>query len=128
MAYQPPTYGGLLLFGINCRVTQQKTPNAVQVTTYFGANGVQSLDGGTRGRTFMVDGQFISSTPAGCMASLAAMEQYADGQARDFTDTTGADWPNVVYRNDAQQTGPILTVVGGGGFLMPYRLTLHGLT
>lgn len=129
MAYQPPTLGGLQLFGLACRVTNQKNPNAAQITSYFGANGVQSMDGGTRGRTFSVEGQLNASSPAGCLALMAALEQYADGQAREFTDTAGASWPNVVYRNDAQQTGPILTVVGApGGFLLPYRLSLHGLT
>jgi len=121
-----PTYGGSAIFGPAAQIVMAVQPNAVELITYFGVDGVQQLDGGTRGRTLTVTGVLVDATPAAIIADGQLFESFADGVSRTLVDSTGTAWPNVVFRNEFQWTGPFMPTVGG--WCRQYSATFHGLT
>lgn len=121
------TLGGLPVFGTAVRVRHVPESTVVQVGSYFGAEGTTSLAGGGRGRRFEVSGVFVGvDAPAvmGCEASLLSL---ADGQGRDFIDTQGRVWPNVLFEGSylPDTRGPVLTDTG---WALAYWCELVGLT
>lgn len=123
-----PTYGGSAVLGICCHINHIPNANASQIAAFFGVQGVQSMDGGSRGRVFEVSGILLGQTPAGCIASEILLLSYADGQARTLVDTTGVAWPNVVFRAEYSRTDKFMLNCTLGGWLLPYRCVFHGLT
>jgi hypothetical protein len=72
-------------------------PNAKQVNSYAGANGLEVLDMGSRGGTTVVEGAMVgvgTSGLAGAEAALRAMQ--VDGGAYVLVDTLGNSWPGVI--------------------------------
>ena len=123
-----PYYGGFPVFGLAVSIHHVPNANAAQVAQFFGVAGVQAMDGGGRGRVFEVQGLLTGASPAGCVSSELFLLSFADGVARTLTDTTGISWPNVVFRGEYQRTGKFMTNCSGGGWLLPFRCVLHGLT
>jgi hypothetical protein len=128
-----PTYGEIAIFGICNSVKMVPNANAMQVASFFGTQGIQTLMGGTRGRVFEITGMLTGVTPGLIVAgSEALLLSYADGVARTLVDTTGVSWPNVVFRNEYQRDS-----AGGSQFFwipalglwgMSYRCVMAGLT
>ena len=72
-------------------------PSADQVNAFFGANGVESLYGGTRGRVTLIRGILTGDTYADLVAALDLFESYDDGQARVLVTTIGRVFSYVKY-------------------------------
>lgn len=123
-----PSLGGSAIFGLAVNVNHIPNANAAQVAQFFGVEGVQSMDGGKRGRVFEVQGCMVGLNAAGVQAAAAILESLADGVARTFIDTTGTAWGNVVYRNEFAWQGPYFLLCDGTGRRgRAYRAVLHGL-
>lgn len=122
-----PTFGGVFLFGVACHVVHTPHPAAVQRAGFFGQDGVTSLYGGSRGRTFEVAGVLVGGDLPGAIAAEGFLLSYADGIARTFVDTQGRAWPNVTFEGEYHPSpeGPKATDFG---WCLPYRCVLHGLT
>lgn len=122
-----PTYGGLFIFGTACKVAHDPVPVVIQEDSFFGINGVVSLYGGSRGRTFVVSGVLVDEDPSSVSFDEQTLLNFADGIARDFTDTTGVLWPNVLitgpYRRHPDGIRPTI-----GGYCLPYQIVLRGLS
>jgi hypothetical protein len=105
------------------------TPHACaqQVDAFFGVPGNISLFGGSRGRTFMIQGVLTDIGIFELNADEALIHSFADGIARTLIDTRGQTWLNVVFLDEFQPdpVGPRPTDVG---WCLPYRLVMHGLT
>jgi hypothetical protein len=119
----PATYGGFGLAAFKVSHVPQAT--AQQVSAFFGVSGTQSIFGGARGRTFMVEGVIQAANVAAVRALEASLLTYADGIPRDLVDTAGATWSNVVFRGEFQRQGDMGYVIGGYG--QPYRAVFYGL-
>ena len=122
------TFDGNPVFGTAVNVLHQPHPNAHQFNHFFGVDGQQTLFGGTRGRTFIVTGVLSAPTLPALNAAEATLLSYADGSTHMLTDNRGRVWPNVVFRGEysASPMGP--RPLAGGGWCLPYRLVMEGLS
>jgi hypothetical protein len=135
MAYFTPLYDGNPIFGLAVRMQMVPNPTQLQLDSFFGVNGVVSLFGGSRGRTFMIQGclfafQDAFSDPITIIdlnAAEGVIHSFADGIARTMVDTRGNSWPNVVFR-DEFQPDPMGARPSDSGWILPYRMVMHGLT
>lgn len=123
-----PTYGNLPIFGYAVHITPVVNPNASQIAAFFGVEGVQSLDGGMRGRVFQVEGIIAGQSTAAVVAAGASLESLANGVARTLVDTSGFAWANVVYRNEFSWISGFLWSPTVGAWTRRYRCLFHGLT
>ena len=90
-----PSFGGVNIFGTAVTMTTTDNPRENQLNAFFGLNGLESLDGGLRGRVTNVSG-LIYSTPSATLGSLEFLfRSYNDGVARVLVDTLGTSWMNV---------------------------------
>ena len=90
-----PSYGGVNLFGTAVTMSTVDHPREKQVNSYFGLSGLETLDGGARGRVTEVSGVLFGQTPASLASSESTFRSYSDGVTRDLIDTLGSDWSNV---------------------------------
>ena len=90
-----PTYNGLPIFGYSVSMTTVDVPRDKQINSYFGLSGLETLDGGSRGRWTHAKG-LLSGNSAGLLAA-AEMEfrSFNDGFARVLVDTLGSVWQEV---------------------------------
>lgn len=130
----PPTLDGEEVFGIAVSMQMVPTPTAQQLAEFFGVNGLFQSFGGSRGRTFMVEGSLIGEDIPALNALESDLLSFADGVGRQLSDTRGRTWPSVVFRNEYQADphGPRpATWFDGddlvGGWALRYKLVLHGL-
>jgi hypothetical protein len=136
MSLYTPTYGGVPIFGLAVHIEQVPAQAAAQSEAFFGVPGMLSVFGGTRGRTFQVQGVLYDVD----IPTLSLDENIftpgvtgtvADGVARPLFDTRGRTWANVIYLGEFQPhpMGPRPAVWGGGsGWALPYRAVFHGLS
>ncbi len=122
------TLDGNPIFGSAVSVIHNPHPNAQQMNQFFGVNGRQTLFGGTRGRTFIVSGVLSAQSLALLNTAESTLLSYADGLVHTLVDNRGRIWPNVIFRGEysPSHTGP--RALAGGGWCLPYRLVLEGLT
>jgi len=121
------TIDGQNLFGQAVHVTQTPRPAALQFNEYFGVSGRQMIYGGSRGRVFHVDGVLVAPDIPTLNQLEAALLGLADGLTHTLIDNRGRVWTNVIFQGDYQPspTGPRPTA--GGGWCLPYKMTLEGL-
>ncbi len=122
------TLDGNAIFGNAVNVAQSPHANAQQINHFFGVDGQQTLFGGTRGRTFVISGVLSASNITTLNGIEATLLSYADGLTHTLVDNRGRIWPNVVFRGEytPSPTGP--RPLAGGGWCLPYRLVMEGLT
>ncbi len=122
------TYDGINIFGAAVQLQQVASANAQQMNAFFGVTGTQTLFGGGRGRTFLIQGILLADTMDDLNAAESLLQSYADGVARTLVDQRGRAWPNVIYRGEfvPDLRGPYLTA--GGGWALPYKAQFYGLT
>lgn len=120
----PASYGGQLVFGAAVKIQHVPNANAGQINTFFGVKGTQAIDGGGRGRTFMIEGVFLGVDPSALRVAEKNLLDLADGKPRVLVDTFGASWSHVVYRGDYQ---PGRLHFHAAGVALPYRAVFHGL-
>lgn len=124
-----PSLGGEPIFGICVTIRMIPNANANQVAEFFGVNGYQSLDGGTRGRIFEVQGILTGVTPGLIVAgSEAALMSFANGNVNTLVDTVGVSWSNVVFKGEYVPGDQFMFLPGLGVWGRPYRCVLRGLT
>ncbi len=88
-------YGGVNLFGIAVTMSTADHPREKQINSYFGLSGLETLDGGSRGRVTSVGGVLVGRTPAELAQAEATFRTYSDGLTRDLSDSLGTTWTNV---------------------------------
>ncbi len=89
------SYNGVGIFGTAVSMTTTDHPRECQVNTFFGANGLESLDGGFRGRTTRVRGVLFGRSALLLASAEGLFRSYNDGLARVLVDNLGTAWPNV---------------------------------
>lgn len=90
-----PSFAGANIFGTSVTMTTCDNPRAKQLNAYFGLSGLESLDGGSRGRTTNVSGLLYGESPAALAAVESQFRALNDGTSHTLVDTLGTVWPNV---------------------------------
>lgn len=113
------SYGGAEIFGLAVQWSTTNNPRELQLNSFFGVDGLESLDGGSRGRTTLVAGVLRAPDSA----SLASIENnfrsLQDGAARTLVDGSGTTWEEVILEN-FQPQGRVRRAADGVAF-RPYR-------
>jgi hypothetical protein len=122
------TLDGNAIFGNAVTVIHNPHPNAQQINQYFGIDGQQTLFGGTRGRAFVISGVLSAPNIATLNAVEATLLSYADGLTHTLVDNRGRVWPNVIFRGEYTPSSIGPRPLAGGGWCLPYRLMMEGLT
>ncbi len=118
------SYAGLAIFGAGLTMTTSENPRECQVNSFFGINGLETLDGGFRGRITRVQG-VLTGQSAGLLASAEGLfRSYNDGVARLLIDNLGTIWPNVKLLK-FQPIGRIRQSSNGTYFRSYQALFLH---
>jgi hypothetical protein len=89
------SYGGVAMFGAAVSMTTADNPRETQVNSYFGLNGLETLDGGFRGRITEVRGVLYGASALLLATAEGSFRSYNDGVCRLLIDNMGAAWPNV---------------------------------
>jgi hypothetical protein len=89
------TLGGANIFGTAVSMTTADNPRANQLNAFFGLSGLESLDGGMRGRVTHVTGLLYAASPASLAVAESNFRSYNDGIARPLVDTLGTTWSSV---------------------------------
>jgi hypothetical protein len=122
------TLDGNPVFGDAVNVIHNPHQNAQQISQFFGLNGQQALFGGTRGRTFIITGVLSASDISTLNAVEASLLSYADGLAHTLVDNRGRTWFNVIFRGEYTPSSAGPRPLAGGGWCLPYRLVMEGLS
>jgi hypothetical protein len=126
MAFSVATYGGVAIFGLVESFVATVNPVARQETAFFGANGLLSKFGGSRGTTFRIRGVLNDTTIFAVNADEQIILSYADGIARTLTDVRGRFFTNVVF-DGAYEPHPMGPRPTDRGWCLEYTMILHGL-
>jgi hypothetical protein len=89
------SFGGVNIFGTAVSMSTSDNARANQLNAYFGLSGLESIDGGARGRTTSVSGLLYGSSPASLAATESQFRSFNDGVTRPLVDTLGTTWLNV---------------------------------
>ena len=89
------SYGGVGIFGAAVSMTTSDYPRETQVNSFFGINGLESLDGGFRGRITKVHGVLFGQSAFLLASAEGLFRSYNDGLARTLVDNLETVWPNV---------------------------------
>jgi hypothetical protein len=122
------TLDGNSIFGSAVTVVHTPNRNAQQINHYFGIDGQQTLFGGTRGRSFVISGVLSAPSIAALNSVEATLLSYADGLTHTLVDSRGRIWPNVIFRGEYTPSPMGPRALAGGGWCLPYRLVMEGLT
>ncbi len=122
------TLDGDLIFGYASNVVHYPHSNSQQINASFGVNGQQTLYGGTRGRTFMISGVFTGESLLDINNAESALLSYADGMPHTLVDNRGRTWANVIFRGEYQPSAGGPHPLAGGGWCLPFKCVLEGLT
>jgi len=90
-----PSYGGVNFFGTAVIMNTADHPRERQVNSYFGLSGLETLDGGARGRVTEVSGLLFGPTPGALALMESTFRSYSDGLTRVLVDSLGSNWSNV---------------------------------
>jgi hypothetical protein len=89
------SYGGVGIFGASVSMTTSDYPRETQVNSFFGINGLESLDGGFRGRITRVHGVLYGQSAILLASAEGLFRSYNDGVPRTLVDNLGTSWSNV---------------------------------
>jgi hypothetical protein len=89
------SFGGSNIFGTAVSMTTADNPREKQLNAFFGLSGLESLDGGSRGRVTHVTGLLYGNNSAVLAAAESAFRSFNDGVARILVDTLGVAWLSV---------------------------------
>jgi hypothetical protein len=107
-------------------VVHDPEPNAVMKSAYFGVTGLTSLDGGGRGRTFLVQAVWTAPDLASLVEYERVLLSYADGVGRVLVDNQGRVWPWVLFEGH-YTPNPEGPYARDGGWCLSYRCVFTGL-
>ena len=122
------TLDGNPIFGDAVTVIHQPHPNAQQINQFFGMDGRQTLFGGTRGRSFIITGVLSAVDLPTLNTVEVTLLSFADGLTHILVDNRGRVWPNVIFRGEYAPSPMGPRPLAGGGWCLPYRLVMEGLT
>lgn len=90
-----PTYNGVAIFQTwgQVSITVAENPRDEQRDAFFGVNGMERKDGGSRGRVARVRGRLRGDGYAGLAVAESLFRSYRDGIPRVLVDTLGLAWP-----------------------------------
>ena len=89
------SFGGSNIFGTAVSMATADNPREKQINAFFGLSGLETLDGGSRGRITRVTGLLFGQSPALLASAEASFRSFNDGTTRTLIDTLGVLWPNV---------------------------------
>ena len=89
------SYGGVAIFGAAVSMSTADNIRESQVNSFFGVNGLESLDGGFRGRVTRVRGVLYGPSALLLASAEGNFRSFNDGVARMLIDNLGTLWPNV---------------------------------
>ncbi len=89
------SFGGTNIFGTAVSMVTADNPREKQLNAYFGLSGLESLDGGLRGRITQASGLLSGVSPVSLAASESLFRSFNDGAARVLIDTLGVSWTSV---------------------------------
>src|SRR4051794_16872790 len=89
------SFGGASIFGSAVSMTTSDNPREKQLNAYFGLSGLESLDGGSRGRVTEVTGLLYGDSPAQLAGAEAVFRSFNDGTTRTLVDTLAIGWNSV---------------------------------
>src|SRR3954463_13447387 len=89
------SFGGVGIFGTSVSMTTSDNPRECQVSSFFGVNGLETLDGGFRGRITRVNGVLFGPSSLLLAAAEGSFRTFNDGVARLLVDNLGTAWLNV---------------------------------
>jgi hypothetical protein len=113
------SFGGVAIFGTSVTMTTLDNPRAKQVNSFFGISGLETLDGGARGRFTDASGVLSGSSSMMLAAAEAMFRSFNDGVARPLVDTLGTAWANV--RLESFQPFGRVKQSPYGYYFRPYR-------
>ncbi len=120
------SFGGADIFGVAVTCQHIPSANEEQTNAFFGVTGTQALYGGGRGRVFEITGLLVGASQADVIAAENTLLSYADGIARDFVDTKGRTWPQVIFKGEFKPDARIDPCLPYG-YAMRYSMVLRGL-
>ncbi len=89
------SFGGTNIFGTAVSMVTADNPRQTQLNAFFGLSGLESLDGGLRGRSTLVTGLLYGPSQVGLASAESLFRSYHDGVARTLVDTLGVSWQGV---------------------------------
>src|SRR4051794_12326191 len=89
------SYGGVNIFGSAVSMVTSDNPREKQLNAFFGLSGLESLDGGLRGRSTSVTGLLVGGSPSQLASAEVLFRSFNDGAARTLIDTLGLIWASV---------------------------------
>jgi hypothetical protein len=89
------SYGSVNIFGTAVTMSTADHPREKQVNSFFGLSGLETLDGGSRGRITDVKGLLFGPMHTALAAAESTFRSYNDGVTRNLIDTLGTSWSNV---------------------------------
>jgi hypothetical protein len=114
-----PSYGGVNIFGLAVTMRTADNPRERQINSFFGIGGLETLDGGFRGRVTDVTGILVGNSAAALASAEALFRSYNDGVARTLVDNSGTGWLSVRLES-FQPVGRVKQSIYGYYF-RPYR-------
>ena len=118
------SYGGVGIFGVAVSMSTTDNPRAGQFNSFFGLNGLESLDGGFRGRITRVRGVLSGRSSVLLASAEGLFRSYNDGVGRILVDNLGTAWPNVKSLR-FQPVGRVGQTADGVYFRAYHALFLH---
>jgi hypothetical protein len=89
-------FGGVAIFGTAYTFVTAPAPREQQVNGFFGLNGVERLDGGSRGLQTHVKGLLYGAGVLGYATAENTFMNMQDGVTRPLTDSLGRTWSSCV--------------------------------
>jgi len=90
------TFGNASIFGIGVTMSTIDRPRDRQLNQFFSINGLQFIDGGSRGKQTEVSGALIGSSLQALSNAESSFRAFADGIPRTLIDTSGNSWPSAL--------------------------------
>lgn len=94
-----PSYGGVNIFGTAVTMSTVDHPRSTQVNSFFGLSGLETLDGGSRGRVTEAGGVLFGPSPVALASAESTFRSFDDGLTRLLIDSLGTAWSNVVLES-----------------------------
>ena len=89
------SFGGSNIFGYAVSMITTDNPRENQINAFFGLSGLESLDGGSRGRVTHASGLLAGDSAAALASAESLFRSFNDGMVRTLIDTLGVVWLNV---------------------------------
>ena len=119
-------FGGNSIFGSAVAMATADIPRVTQVNSFFGINGLETLDGGFRGRVTRARGVLYGPSALGLASAENSFRSFHDGVARTLVDNLGMIWTNV--RLVSFQPLGRVRQSPNGTYFRAYQAQFHHLT